>query len=104
MTTITEKMDQEVEAVAWSILMALHENVPEAERPKSWSDLGGDQDQRVRGAAVAAIECIRARDAAPRLRPTIAQLEEILRDNSDDQPIHINPDGSIVPLNPSKPR
>lgn len=56
-------MDQEVEAVAWAILQALHENVPEESRPKLWSDLKGDQDQRIRRAAVAAIECIRERDA-----------------------------------------
>jgi hypothetical protein len=91
-------MDEEVDAVAWAILMALHENVPEEKRPISWSDLGGDQDQRIRSAAVAAIECIRERDARPRPRPTIAELEELLKDRSDDIPIHINPDGSIVAL------
>jgi hypothetical protein len=54
--------DEEIEEVAWAILQALHENVPEDKRPMSWSDLKGDQDQRIRSAAVAAIECIRARD------------------------------------------
>ena len=88
-------MDQEVEAVAWAILQALHENVPEESRPKSWSDLKGDHDQRIRGAAVAAIECIRERDARPKPRPTISELEELLQDRPDDPPIHVKPDGSI---------
>lgn len=59
-------IDPEVTDVAWAILQALHENVPEAERPMSWSDVNGDQEQRIRAAAVAAIECIRSRDAEPR--------------------------------------
>lgn len=88
-------MDQEVEAVAWAILQALHENVPEESRPKSWSDLKGDHDQRIRGAAVAAIECIRERDMRLKPRPTISELEELLQDRPDDPPIHVNPDGSI---------
>jgi|HubBroStandDraft_6_1064221.scaffolds.fasta_scaffold00175_13 hypothetical protein len=91
-------IDEEVEAVAWAILQALHENVPEESRPMSWSDLKGDQDQRVRSAAVAAIECIRKRDARPKPHPTISELEELLKDHSDDPPITINPDGSITVL------
>lgn len=54
--------DQEVSGVAWSILQALHENVPEDKRPMSWSDVNGDQEQRIRSAAVAAIEYIRSHD------------------------------------------
>jgi hypothetical protein len=95
-------MDEEVEAVAWAILQALHENVPEESRPKSWSDLKGDQDQRVRSAAVAAIECIRARDARPKPRPTISELEALLADRPDDLPIQIHSDGSITVLEPIK--
>lgn len=57
-------IDPEVTDVAWEILRALHENVPEDKRPMSWSDVDGDQEQRIRGAAVAAIECIRKRDAS----------------------------------------
>ncbi len=91
-------MDEEVEAVAWAILQALHENVPEDKRPMSWSDMKGDQDQRVRSAAVAAIECIRTRDARPKPRPTLSELEELLKDRPDDPPIQINPDGSITVL------
>ena len=91
-------IDEEVEEVAWAILQALHENVPEQNRPMSWSDLKGDQDQRVRSAAVAAIECIRKRDARPKPRPTISELEKLLEDRSDDQPIQINSDGSITVL------
>lgn len=57
-------MDSEVMDVAWTILQALHENVAAIDRPMSWSDVNGDQEQRVRAAAVAAIECLRARDKA----------------------------------------
>lgn len=92
------EIDEEVEAVAWAILQALHENVPEDQRPISWSDLKGDQDQRVRSAAVAAIECIRERDARPKPRPTLSELEELLKDRPDDPPIQINSDGSITVL------
>jgi hypothetical protein len=89
------KMDEEAEAVAWAILQALHENVPEESRPKSWSDLKGDQNHRIRAAAVAAIECVRERDARSKPRPTISELEELLKDRPDDPEIQINPDGSI---------
>ena len=61
-------MDPEVTEVAWAILQALHANIPEADRPMSWSDVNGDQEQRIRAAAVAAIECLRARDARPHPR------------------------------------
>lgn len=46
----------EVEVVAWAILRALHVNVPESERPQSWSDMKGDQEARIRAAATAAIQ------------------------------------------------
>lgn len=49
-------IDPEVEAVGWAIVQALHVRVSEAERPMSWSDVKGDQEQLIRGAAVAAIE------------------------------------------------
>lgn len=55
-------IDREVANVAWAILQSLHENVQETERPMSWSDVNGDQEQRIRAAAVAAIEYIRRRD------------------------------------------
>lgn len=55
-------IDQEVSEVAWAILRALHEKIPEDDRPMSWSDVDGDQERLIRGAAVAAIECIRKRD------------------------------------------
>ena len=77
-------MDEEVEAVAWAILQALHENVPEEKRPKGWSDVRGDNEQRIRAAAVSAIECIRERDARPKPKPTLAELEELLKDRPDD--------------------
>ncbi len=51
--------DPEVAAVAWDILQALHSNVPEADRPQSWSDMDQDQEARIRAAAVAAIERMR---------------------------------------------
>jgi hypothetical protein len=66
-----QDFDEEVEKVAWAILQALHENVPEENRPISWSDLKGDQDQRVRSAAIAAIECVRELD---RIRSRNASL------------------------------
>jgi hypothetical protein len=91
-------MDQEVEVVAWKILQALHEDVPEQSRPKSWSDLKGDQGQRIRAAAVAAIaaiECIRGRNVRPKPRPTLSELEELLKERPDDPPINIKSDGSI---------
>lgn len=91
-------MDEEVETVAWAILQALHENVPEETCPMSWSDLRNDQEQRIRAAAVAAIECVRERDARPKPRPITAELEAILEGRADDPPIHINPDGSILVL------
>lgn len=51
---LLHQIDHE-EAVGWAILQALHENVPEAERPMSWSDMKGDQEIRIRAAARAAI-------------------------------------------------
>lgn len=53
--------DPEVTEVAWEMLQALHVNIPGNERPMSWSDVNSSQEQRIRGAAIAAIECIRAR-------------------------------------------
>lgn len=61
---IVAGIDPEVTDVARAILQALHQNVPEADRPMSWSDVNGEQEQRIRAAAVAAIECLRARDRA----------------------------------------
>jgi hypothetical protein len=57
-------VDEEVMEVAWAIRQSLHENVPEDQRPMSWSDVAGDQEMRIRAAAVAAIECVRTRDNA----------------------------------------
>jgi hypothetical protein len=51
----------EVEAVAWDILEALHENVPEQDRPMSWSDMRRDQELRIRRAAHAAVRRLSAR-------------------------------------------
>lgn len=50
------QLDSQVEAVAWAILQALHEDVPEDKRPMSWSDLKDGQESRIRAAATAAIE------------------------------------------------
>jgi hypothetical protein len=58
--------DKEVEAVGWAILQSLHRDVPEPLRPQSWSDMSGDHEQRIRTAAVAAIECLRGLDAKGR--------------------------------------
>ena len=57
------RLDDEVADVAWVILQALHGTLPVDQRPMSWSDVKGDQEERIRAAAVAAIECIRDRDA-----------------------------------------
>jgi hypothetical protein len=56
------EMDGEVEAVAWAILQALHVHVPQDKRPQGWSDVQGENEQRIKAAAVAAIETIRSRD------------------------------------------
>ena len=44
------------ERVAWRILQALHSNVPEDQRPMSWSDMSPEQQTRIRQAADDAIE------------------------------------------------
>lgn len=56
---MTRQATNELEAVAWAIMRALHSNVPEADRPQSWSDLDQAQEQRLRTAAAAAIELVR---------------------------------------------
>lgn len=71
-------MDQEVTEVAWAILQALHENVQEDQRPMSWSDVNGDHEQRIRSAAVAAIEVIRNRDRSLEQVSPIGALLQIL--------------------------
>lgn len=53
--------DREVTDVAWAILAALHQNIPEADRPMSWSDVAGDQEQRIKDAAAAAIYIVRGK-------------------------------------------
>ena len=50
------------ELVAWEIVKALHEHVPEADRPMSWSDLDESQESRIRAAAVVAIDIVQAAD------------------------------------------
>lgn len=67
--------DRDVDAVAWDILQALHANVPEADRPQSWSDMNQDQEARIRAAAVAAIERIAERACAA--LPSKVEREEI---------------------------
>lgn len=44
-----------VREVAWLILQALHKEVPETERPMSWSDVSAAQEARLVDAAKAAI-------------------------------------------------
>lgn len=44
-----------VERAAWACLQALHANVPEADRPMSWSDMDSKQEARIRVAASAAL-------------------------------------------------
>ncbi len=57
----------EVDRVAWAILQALHKDVPEEQRPMSWSDLAEGQEERIRAAAVAAITVDLATPDLPQL-------------------------------------
>lgn len=68
--------------VAWAILQALHENVPEAERPMSWSDVNGEQEKRLRAAAYTAmtktVEFLSWADAALSPPPSPDRMREAL--------------------------
>lgn len=72
------EIDKEVEAVGWAILQSLHTDVPDALRPQSWSDLSGDHEQRVRAAAVAAIECLRNLERAAGIQAGMGSLDAAL--------------------------
>jgi hypothetical protein len=54
-TPPAEPSEDEVDTVAWAMLGVLHSNIPEADRPQSWSDLSEEQAVRVRDATKIAI-------------------------------------------------
>lgn len=53
-----------VERVGWAIVCEIHTNVPEADRPMSWSDLSWEQDKRIKRAARAAIAAYESRSGS----------------------------------------
>ena len=59
-----EVADDEVDALGWEILQALHSQIPADKRPLSWSDLGGDQPDRIRDAARAALMWMPTRNSS----------------------------------------
>ncbi len=62
--------DDLVEAVVWTILSELHTNMPEDDRPVSWSDLSDEQAERMKRTARAVIPIAQA--------PTIAERDDAL--------------------------
>jgi hypothetical protein len=64
-----------VERIGWAIIQELYSDVPEADRPQSWSDLSYDQNRRIECAAALALMMAK-RDGPPRL---INQDRRLLR-------------------------
>jgi hypothetical protein len=68
-----------VEKVGWAIVQALHANVPEDQRPMSWSDLSEEHENRILAAAHAAM--VATIMAGYELEKTLAEAPEIANDH-----------------------